>query len=147
MHHITDTLLVGNIHDARRPPVPIGGLLWAAAEHQVEAPSGIPFKWIPLEEFAEPDPVELEEGVAWMESHLSARPLLVCCRAGLGRSVSIAITYLCAAQGMSYHDAVALVTARRPGASPLPNLAQAIRVVQAMRHRSGESAGPRPVEL
>lgn len=140
MHHITETLLVGNIHDARRPPVPIGGLLWAAAENQVSAPSGLPFKWIPLREFAEPDPVELEAGVAWIEDHRSSQPLLVCCRAGLGRSVSIAIAYLCTVQGMSYQEAIALVSARRPGASPLPNLPQAIRVVQAMRHSMGNSS-------
>jgi protein-tyrosine phosphatase len=58
---------------------------------------------------------------------------MVCCRAGMGRSVSMVIAYLCCVQGMAYDEALNLLKMRRPGAMPLPELEATIRQVIRMR--------------
>lgn len=133
MHVITESLLVGNIDDAKKLPSSIGGLLLVADEYQINPPHGIAYARIPLKEFAEAAPRDMERSVAWLEWHIASNRLIVCCRAGMGRSVSVAIAYLCCVKGMSYIEAVALVSARRPGATPLPQLEQTIKEVQQLR--------------
>ena len=46
MHLITENLLVGNINDAREPPVKIGAVLLVAAEYTMESPG-----WLSLAGF------------------------------------------------------------------------------------------------
>ena len=133
MHLITDTLLVGNINDAREPPVKIGALLLVAAEHTVDPPSWLLYGRIPFAEFAEVEPVLLDRAVSWVEQHHSGNRVMVCCRAGMGRSVSVVMAYLCCVQGMTYAEVLKLVMTRRPGAMPLPNLEEAITQVRLLR--------------
>ena len=133
MHLITETLLVGNINDAREPSVKIGALLLVAAEHTVEPPSWLLYGRIPFAEFAEAKPVLLDRAVSWVEQHHSDNRVMVCCRAGMGRSVSVVMAYLCCAQGMTYAEVLKLVMTRRPGAMPLPNLEEAITQVCLLR--------------
>ena len=99
MHLITETLLVGNINDARDPPVKIGALLLLAGEYTLEPPDGLPFGRIPFLEFGEAKPLLLDRAVSWIERHMSERRVLVCCRAGMGRSVSVVMAYLCCVKG------------------------------------------------
>jgi protein-tyrosine phosphatase len=133
MHYITETLLVGNAQDAEQPPPFVNGVLFLAEERRLEPPSGIIYARLPLKEFEEADPAVVSEAVAWLEEHAPSKRLMVCCRAGLGRSVSIVIAYLCCVKEMSYAEALQLLKARRPGATPLPNLAETIEKVQRMR--------------
>ena len=133
MHLITETLLVGNINDAREPPVKIGALLLVAAEYTVEPTSGLLYGWIPFAEFAEAEPVLLDRAVSWVEQHHSDNRVMVCCRAGMGRSVSVVMAYLCCVQGMTYTEVLKLVLTRRPGAMPLPSLEEAITQVRLLR--------------
>ena len=133
MHLITETLLVGNINDAREPPVKIGALLLVAAEHTVEPPSWLLYGRIPFAEFAVAEPVMLDRAVSWVEQHHSGNRVMVCCRAGMGRSVSVVMAYLCCVQGMTYAEVLKLVITRRPGAMPLPNLEEAIIQVRLLR--------------
>ena len=58
---------------------------------------------------------------------------MVCCRAGMGRSVSVVMAYLCCVQGMTYAEVLQLVMRRRPGAMPLPKLEEAITQVRLLR--------------
>jgi len=51
----------------------------------------------------------------------------------MGRSVSVAMAYLCCVEGMAYDDVLRLVMSRRPGALPLPQLKDTIEVVQRLR--------------
>jgi len=53
----------------------------------------------------------------------------------MGRSVSVAIAYLCLVEHMPYRKAVTLVAARRPGATPLPELEDSIRFVRELREK------------
>lgn len=133
MHVITESLLVGNIDDAKKLPSSIGALLLVTKEYEIAPPQGIPYARIPLKEFTEADPHDMERAVAWVEWHIASNRLIVCCRAGMGRSVSVVIAYLCCVKGMSYVEAVAFVKARRPGATPLPNLEQTINEVRQLR--------------
>ena len=133
MHMITESLLVGNINDAREPPVKIGALLLVAAEYTLEPPSGLLYGRIPFAEFAEAEPVLLDRAVSWVEQHHSDNRVMVCCRAGMGRSVSVVMAYLCCVQGMTYTEVLKLVLTRRPGAMPLPSLEEAITQVRLLR--------------
>ena len=133
MHMITETLLVGNINDARDPPVKVGALLLVAAEFALECPDWVVSSRIPFSEYTEAEPLLLDRAVSWVEQHLLSNRVLVCCRAGMGRSVSVVMAYLCCVQGMTYDEVLKLVMKRRPGAMPLPNLEKAIIQVRLLR--------------
>ena len=139
MQYITDRLLVGTIEDARKPPKLIAGMLVVAEELTVAGPKGVPYAQVPLKEFGEASAPILYRAVEWLERHAGEKPLLVCCRAGIGRSVSVVLAFLCCVEGMSYVEALELVKARRPGAMPLPRLEQTIEVVTRLRRSAAES--------
>lgn len=133
MYQITDRLFVGNIDDARQPPVQIGAVLLVAEEFNDEVPRWLVSGRIPFKEFGEPDWKRLADAVGWVEQHVRDNRVMVCCRAGMGRSVSVVMAYLCCVEEMTYADALKLVRARRPGAMPLPNLQAAIEQVCQLR--------------
>lgn len=143
MHAITTSLAVGNVEDAKRPPAFIGSVLFLAQEYDIDAPEGVAFAKIPLTEFAEVSASTLDAAIQWLEKQAPGQKLLICCRAGMGRSVSVAIAYLCCVAGLSYAEALALVKARRPGATPLPRLERTIQKVLELRHPTGERAVPK----
>jgi len=132
-HLITDRLLVGAITDAREPPPGIGTLLFVAEELTVEPPSEIDYYRIPMKEFAAADAARLLQAIEWLEQRVPVSRTLVCCRAGMGHSVSVVMAYLCCVEGMAYADVLKLVMTRRPGALPLPNLHAAIEQVRLLR--------------
>lgn len=74
-----------------------------------------------------------------LEERVTNGRAMVCCRAGMGRSVSVVMAYLCCVEGRTYEDVLKMVMARRPGAMPLPNLQVAIEQVRQFR-RAGKSA-------
>jgi protein-tyrosine phosphatase len=133
MHMITENLLVGNINDASEPPLQVGAVLLVAAEFTIQPPSWLRYGRIPFSEYAEAEPLLLDRAVSWVEAHISANRTMVCCRAGMGRSVSVVMAYLCCVQGMTYDQVFKLVITRRPGATPLPNLEEAITQVRLLR--------------
>ena len=130
---ITEKLLVGNINDAKEPSVKIGALLLVAAEYALESPDWLISGRIPFSEYAEAEPLVLDQAVSWVEQHLSSNRVMVCCRAGMGRSVSVVMAYLCCVEGMTYDEVLKLVMKRRPGAMPLPNIEKAIAQVSLLR--------------
>jgi protein-tyrosine phosphatase len=142
MHLITEHLAVGNAEDAAKPHRLMTAILNVAAENKIDPPDGKIYGWIPFKEFTEPDPSQLDEAVAWLERHENGNRLLVCCRAGMGRSVSVVIAYLCLVKGMPYEEAVKEVSARRPGATPLPNLEATIQFVRMLREKRGTPHPP-----
>lgn len=145
MHLITDTLLVGNIDEAREPPPQIGALLLVAEEFTIEPASWLDYGYIPFKEFGKVDAARLNAAVEWLEQHAPANRTMVCCRAGMGRSVSVVIAYLCLAQGMSFADALTLAKTRRPGAMPIPDLERTIEKVRTLRSkRAAKKSSPPP---
>ncbi len=142
MHHVTDSLLVGNVEDAKEPSSFIQGVLFLAAEYDITPPPGVLFTKIPLIEFGQATPQQVYEAVAWLEHHAPKKKIMVCCRAGMGRSVSMVIAYLCCVQEMTYHEAVNLLRTRRPGAMPLPELEATIQSVLQMRKADQQGKAP-----
>ena len=132
MHMINKRLLVGNADDAKNPPPQVSAVLMVAEEQNVTVPSRIVYAKIPLKEFGAPTVTSLCEAVKWIEGHVADHRLMVCCRAGMGRSVSVVIAYLCCVEGLSYPDAVKLVLTRRPGGIPLPHLQE---IIEELCHR------------
>ena len=142
MHMINKRLLVGNADDARNPPPQVGAVLMVAEEQNVAVPDRVLFAKIPLKEFGEPTAAAIFQAVEWIAANLPDQRLMVCCRAGMGRSVSVVIAYLCCVEGMAYADAVKLVLTRRPGGMPLPRLQEVIDVVSGYwRNRSVSPTG------
>lgn len=133
MHVITESLLVGSIDDAREPAATVSAVLFVAEEYMVTPPQWITFARIPMVEYAPADPAKLSRAVDWLEEHLPSNRVMVCCRAGMGRSASVVMAYLCCAQGKAYGEAVKFVMARRPGAMPLPKLQESIKDVLRLR--------------
>jgi protein-tyrosine phosphatase len=147
MHSITETLLVGNINDASAPPQQVSAVLLVAAEFNIQPPSWLLYGRIPFSEYAEAEPLLLDQAVSWVEQHLSSNRVMVCCRAGMGRSVSVVMAYLCCVQEMTYDEVLKLVMKRRPGAMPLPNLEEAItqvRLLRAARAKDKKNLPSRP---
>jgi protein-tyrosine phosphatase len=138
MHVITDELAVGNAQDAANPHWLMSVILNVAAENRICPPEGRTYTWIPFTEFAAADPLQLDEAVSWLEQHEKGNRLLICCRAGIGRSVSVAIAYLCLVKGMPYGKALSMVVAGRPGALPLPELEETIRFLKDLRRKRVE---------
>ncbi len=133
MHCITDRLFVGNIYDAAQLPSQVGAVLLVAEEHDIELPNWVASARIPFKEFGEADVKALASAVSWVERHVADDRVMVCCRAGMSRSVSVIMAYLCCVKGMAYAEALKLVMVRRPGAIPLPNLQAAIERVRLLR--------------
>ena len=134
MDHILGSLYIGNIDDAHTPASNISALLWTALESKLDPlPQGVVLGRIPLREYTEAVPMDIESGIAWLERYLPQHQILVACRAGMGRSVSVVIAYLCCVQHMSYDKAVELVRERREGTTPLPNLEKTIEKVKKLR--------------
>ncbi|MCS6319124.1 MAG: dual specificity protein phosphatase family protein [Nitrospira sp.] len=130
---INKRLLVGNADDARNPPPQVTAVLMVAEEQNVTVPSRVVYAKIPFKEFGAPTVAALHEAVEWVAAHVAEHRLMVCCRVGMGRSVSVVIAYLCCIEGMSYPDAVKLVLTRRPGGMPLPRLQETIEDVRLRR--------------
>lgn len=144
MHQITDKLFVGNIHDARQPTSQVSALLLVAEEYDIDAPEGVIYERIPFKEYGDVNSRTLARAVNWVEQHLSDNRVMVCCRAGMGRSVSVVMAYLCCVDGMAYADALKLMMARRPGATPLPKLEETIQDVRRLRKSAHSGAEDPP---
>ena len=135
MHLITEYLAVGDAEDAAQPHWLMSAILNVASENRMPTSGGQNYNWIPFTEFAAADPFQLDEAISWLETREKGSRLLVCCRAGMGRSVSVAIAYLCLVEHMPYQKALSLVATRRPGAVPLPELEATIRSVRDLRKK------------
>jgi protein-tyrosine phosphatase len=135
MDFILDWLALGNAADGAAPPEQIGALLCVAEELAPPA-TALPFKKVPIPDFRPIAPPQLGEAVAWIELQVPHRRVLVYCNAGVGRSTSVAIGYLCVAGDMGFGQAVEFVARKRPHMSILPELLTAIERLRAERGKS-----------
>ena len=74
---------------------------------------------------------QMNEAVQWIRSYRGPYKIMVFCNAGVGRSPSIVIGYLCCFGGYSFGDAVEFVTKMKPGISLLPDLVKTIDAVKS----------------
>ncbi len=85
---------------------------------------GLAFLHLPTPDHCAVSQAMLDQGVAFAQAHSPLGPVLVHCREGIGRSVTLALCVLAAAEPQRWgHDPLAalrLVKDRRPCASPSP---------------------------
>lgn len=128
MYFILERLAVSDIEDARKLPEEITAVLNCAEEHDTYR-EGIEYLKIPLEDFQPINPEYIPKAVEWIKEKIADHKVLVHCNAGIGRSPSIVVCYLCEI-GFGFKEAVKLVQSRRPGAFPHRDLRSAIMIAK-----------------
>lgn len=92
-----------------------GSIVNLAAELDVSV-RGIPCVDIPMLDLVTPEPRQLADAVAAIESFASRRPTLVCCALGYERSASVMACWLVASgRARSLEEATGIIRERRPG--------------------------------
>jgi len=74
---------------------------------------------------------QMKEAVEWIRDYIDRYKILAFCNAGVGRSPSVVIGYLCCFKGLSFGDAVEFVARRKPDISILPELIRTIEDVKS----------------
>lgn len=121
MDFILDNLAIGNYQEALEAPPDIDALLCVAEEKDIHEPPHIYYK-VPIVDMQPIPADQLVDAVGWIRDNISNHKILVFCNAGVGRSPSVMIAYLCCILGYSFGDAVEYVATRRPYMSILPEL-------------------------
>jgi protein-tyrosine phosphatase len=130
---ILDNLAIGSAADAWSGAKAADALLCVAQE--VELPPGYDAcHQVPIVDMQPIPAAQLAEAVAWIDAQIETRRILVCCNAGVGRSSSCVIAFLCCRRGFGFGEAVEFVARRRPYISILPNLLLTIEAVKALPH-------------
>jgi len=133
---ILDHLAIGNAKDAWGRPPDVDAMLCVAEE--IDLPPGIAVAHkVPVRDMQPIPAAQLAEAIAWIDRHVTDRRILVFCNAGVGRSTSTVVGYLCCRRGYGFGEAVEFVALRRPYMSILPNLLPTIERVKG----EGRSAG------
>jgi protein-tyrosine phosphatase len=70
-------------------------------------------------------PEQLREAVEWIRDHIADHGILVYCNAGVGRSPSVVVAYLCCVLGFSFGEAVEYVARRKNAQASDPYLLKA----------------------
>ncbi len=118
---VHSNLTIGSFEDALNAPTWIGALLCVAEERHIEYPDRLYHK-IPIIDM-QPIPVEqICRCIEWIDSHIGRYHIMVFCSAGVGRSPSIVISYLCCRCGFGFGEAVEYIAGHRPYMSILPML-------------------------
>lgn len=128
MKFILDNLAIGSYEDALNPPSEVTALLNVAKEKDIE--TTLLYHKVPIIDMQPIPPEQMKEAVEWIMDHISRYKILVFCNAGIGRSPSVVIGYLCCSLGYSFGEAVEFVAKRKPEISILPML---IRTIEAMK--------------
>ncbi|MGE5309145.1 MAG: dual specificity protein phosphatase family protein [Deltaproteobacteria bacterium] len=128
MVFILDSLAIGDHNDARSMPPGIQAFLNVADEIDLQLPPGIPSHKVPIRDFIQIPPAQLREAVDWIRKVIPGCRILVSCNAGVGRSSSVVISYLCTV-GFGFGQAVEFVAVKKPDISILPRLISSIREI------------------
>lgn len=133
MDLILENLAVGSYEDGLSPPPEINALLCVAREKDVNAQNLLYHK-VPITDMQPIPPEQLKEAVEWIRDHIRDHRIMVFCNAGVGRSPSVVVAYLCSVMGYSFGEAVEYVATRKPYMSILPDLIKSIEEVKKMLH-------------
>lgn len=128
MIFILENLAIGSYLDALRPPSNITALLNVAREKDVKAK--LIYYKVPIIDMQPIPSQQMKEAVEWIRDHIGGYKIMVFCNAGIGRSPSVVIGYICCFLGYSFGDAVEFVAKRKPHISILPNLIKTIENVK-----------------
>lgn len=128
MKSILDNLAIGSYEDALKLPSEITALLNVAKERDIE--TTLLYHKVPIIDMQPIPSEQLKEAVEWIGNHIDRYKIMVFCNAGVGRSPSVVIGYLCCFMGYGFGDAVEFVAKRKPDISILPVL---IRTIEAAK--------------
>ena len=126
MDFIFDNLAIGNYQDALEPSPDISALLCVAQEKDIYGPALLYYK-VPIVDMQPIPTQQLKKAIEWIRDNISSHKIMVFCNAGVGRSPSVVIAYLCCVLGYSFGKAVEYVAIRKPYMSILPNLIVSIK--------------------
>jgi protein-tyrosine phosphatase len=129
MVFILDHLAVGSASEAAQRPGSVTAALCVAEEVELENPPPVYHK-VPMTDMVPIPATQLREALAWIDGHIRDHRILVFCNAGVGRSSSVAVAYLCGVLGYGFGTAVEMVARRKPRMSILPEL---ITVIDSLR--------------
>lgn len=121
MNYILKNLAIGNFEDAQDPPTGIDALLCVAQEIDLSHVRCLYYK-VPIVDMQPIPEDQLKEAVAFIRDHIEYHKIMVYCNAGVGRSPSVVVAYLCCVQGYGFGEAVEFVASIKPYMSTLPNL-------------------------
>ena len=130
MDFILERLAIGDIHDANNLSKEVTAVLNCSEEHDTDR-EGILYLKIPLIDFQPINPEFIPRAVRWLKDVISDNTVLVHCNAGIGRSPSIVVCYLCET-GFGFEEAVRLVKSKRPDALPHRDLRSALMLAKKM---------------
>jgi len=128
MNFILDNLAIGSYEDALKPPSEINALLNVTEEKDIETP--LLYHKVPIVDMQPIPHEQMKEAVEWIKGYIDRYKIMVFCNAGVGRSPSIVISYLCCFLEYSFGDAVEFVAKRKPDISILPELIRSIEDVK-----------------
>jgi protein-tyrosine phosphatase len=121
MDFILENLAIGSYQEALEPPSDISSLLCVAKEKDIYESNHFYYE-VPIVDMQPIPPEQLREAVEWIRDKISNYRIMVFCNAGVGRSPSVVVAYLCCVLNYSFGDAVEYVATRKPYMSILPNL-------------------------
>jgi protein-tyrosine phosphatase len=101
-------------------------LLCVAQEINVQDDTRVQYK-VPIIDMQPIPARQLKEAVEWVRDNIALQTIPVYCNAGVGRSSSVVIAYLCIMLNFGFGEAVEFVATRRPYMSILPNLLPSIK--------------------
>ncbi len=128
MDFILNNLAIGNFKEAQTPSPEIAVLLCVAQEKDL-LKVDLPYYKVPIIDM-KPIPAEqLKKALDIIADNIREHRILIFCNAGVGRSPSVVVGYLCCKLGYGFGQAVEYVATRRPYMSILPNLIQTIKGV------------------
>jgi protein-tyrosine phosphatase len=129
---ILDHLAIGSAGDAWERPAAVDAMLCVAEEIDLPPWVAVGHK-VPVRDMRPIPAVQLAEALDWVDRHVADRRILVFCNAGVGRSTSTVVGYLCCRCDYGFGEAVEYVARRRPYMSILPNLLLTIEEVRRLR--------------
>jgi len=118
---ILENLAIGDYEEALEPPSEVNALLCVAEEIAVHK-TRCKYHKVPMADMQPIPPEQMREAVEWIRDNINDRNIMVFCNAGIGRSPSVVVAYICCVLGVSFGDAVEYVAVRKPYMSTLPNL-------------------------
>jgi protein-tyrosine phosphatase len=129
MKFIMENLAIGSYEDALNPPCEITALLNVANEKDIE--TDLFYHKVPIIDMQPIPSEQMKEAVEWIRDHIDRYKIMVFCNAGIGRSPSVVIGYLCCFKGLRFGDVVEFVAKRKPDISILPELIRTIEDVKS----------------
>jgi protein-tyrosine phosphatase len=134
MDFILKNLAIGNYQEALEPPSDVDALLCVAEEKEI-GDTACKYHKVPIIDMQPIPAKQLGEAVEWIKDNISDQRIMVFCNAGVGRSPSVVVGYLCCVLGYSFGDAVEYVAVRKPYMSTLPNLITTIEETKKSREK------------